>query len=229
MINNKTKKVIVKEWLSFFPSLEEYSSNKCYKIIGPFVIGIELITLPSGEKYRPHFVIYPLYKMDLKACLKYPELMFEFYNTKGLQFNLPYQDLDEQFKEAQIIVAKTLKISLTSHTVSLESFNDLIENELYYNSSYRSHSGKIASLLELKFYASLYVGNQTKIEKILHEILETSENWDMNMFETWFGKFEIWFESLKEIQSKRKLFLDQIESNKQDKKMVKLQVAELIL
>ncbi|MGG5507254.1 MULTISPECIES: hypothetical protein [unclassified Myroides] len=111
--------------------------------------------------------------------------------------------------------------------ICLKSFEDLLDD--YFNRfSGGLHVGQIASLLELRFYAFLYLGNQIQIENTLNQILNASKNWEMQIFEIWFGKFEIWFEGLKSNYSNRKSFLKQIESNKQDKKIAKLYTVSLI-
>ncbi|WP_413512608.1 hypothetical protein [Myroides odoratus] len=192
------------------------------------MMGLELISISGGKNYRPHFVIYPLYKKDLKTCLESPELMFEFFNRKGLQINLPYSDLIEEFKEVHVIVNDSLKISIEDD-VSLEDLNDLIDDYFYNYRCAIKHPGKKAALLELKFYAALYIGDLARIDKILNEILNASKNWEVKMFEIWYGNFEVWFESLKKMQANRRAFLDQIEINKQDKKIAKLKSALLLI
>lgn len=226
-MDNKTKKIIKEVWLKEFPALSAYAQNKLYKIIGSFVCGIELINLPRSENYRPHFVIYPLYKENIKSCLDYPSLMFEFYNSKKLQLNLSYNDVGDKLKEALNIVSNNLQISLKGN-VTLDSFYNLIDNVQKNDATYNSHSGKSASLLELKFYTALYVGSQSQIQNVLNQIEQSSKSWNMNMFETWYVKFDLWFKGLQENVSNRDEFLKQIESNKQDKKIKKLQSSELI-
>ncbi len=49
------KKKVAAEWQSSFPELTQYAENKLYKLLGPLIIGIELIKLPRSPKYRPHF------------------------------------------------------------------------------------------------------------------------------------------------------------------------------
>lgn len=227
-MDNKTKKVIKEEWLREFPDLSAYAQNKLYKLIGSFVCGIELINLPRSEDYRPHFVIYPLYKKNVKSCLEYPELIFQFYDSKKRQIDLSYKDVGEKLKKAISIVLNDLEISLKG-SVSLNSFYNLIDNVQKNEVIYNSHSGKSASLLELKFHSALYVGNQNHIQNILSQIEQSSKNWDMNMFETWYGKFDLWFKGLKEKVNNRDEFLKQIETNKQDKKIEKLCSSELVM
>jgi len=225
-MDNKTKKIVTKEWLRAFPSLRPYAQNKLYKVIGAFICGIELIKLPHIDSYRPHFVIYPIYKKDNKSCLDYPVLMFEFYNSKKLQLNLPYDNVNEKLEDALNIVSNSLQISFEGN-VPLGSFYKLIDD--IQKTEVTSHSGKIASLLELKFFATLHVGSQSQVQSILNQIKQSSKGWNMDMFETWYGKFDLWFSNLEATICNREEFLKQIETNKQDKKIAKLQSSELIL
>ena len=50
----------------------------------------------------------------------------------------------------------------------------------------------------------------------------------MQMFEMWYGKFDLWLQVLQGKASSREDFLKQIEANKQDKKILQLKSSELI-
>lgn len=225
-MDSKTKKIITEEWIKAFSDLKAYNQNKLYKTLGPFVIGIELINLPRSEDYRPHFVIYSLYKKDIKTCLEYPEMLLQFYNSKKLQIDLPYKDPNQKYIAAQTIVSNNLKISFTDNVV-LNKFYELIEDVLQNDIAYKSHSGKIASLFELKFYSALYTGNQSQVQNVLNQIQQAGKNWNMQMFEVWYGKFDLWLQVLQGKASSREDFLKQIEANKQDKKILELKSSEL--
>ena len=74
-IDKEIKKKVTEEWLNAFPQLSAFTQNKLYKVVGPYVIGIELIKSPFTEGYSPYFVIYPLWKKDVKTSLDYPILL----------------------------------------------------------------------------------------------------------------------------------------------------------
>ena len=226
----KIKKQITNDWLKSFPNLYPYAQNKLYKIVGCYIVGIELIKLPRIESYRPHFVLYPLYKANVESCLHSPILMYEFYNNKGLQINLPYSDTSELFKSAQKIISDDLKFNINEEVVILSSFNALTDYFLFNikDAWYKTHSGKRASLLEIKFYAALYSGDINHVQTILSQILEERKGWNMESFEMWYGKFDLWFQDLQEKVIKREAFLKQISINKQDKKIDKLKKSELL-
>jgi hypothetical protein len=225
-MDSKTKRHITEEWLKAFPDLSAYSQNKLYKTIGAFICGVELINLPRSENYRPHFVIYTLFKKDIKSCLEYPALVFEFFDDKKLQLDLPYNDISGHYIAAQNLISQNLKIPFDKN-VSLQQFNELINNVILNDPIYKSHPGKIASLLELKFYAALYVGDKIQAEKILNQIQFESKTWNMQLFETWYGKFDMWIKELQKTIFNRELFLKQIEENRNDKKIIQLKNSEL--
>lgn len=226
-MDSKIKKIITDEWLKTFPNLNALSRNKLYKIIGPFICGIELVNLPRSQEYRPHFVVYSLWKGNVKSCLEYPSLLLQFYDEKKLQIDLPYNDVSDKYKEAQKIVSNNLKISFAEN-VALEKLFSLIDNVLENDITCKFNSGKVASLFELKFYASLYTGNQIQVENVFNQIEQLSKNWNMQMFEIWYGKFDTWLHELKKKQNDRDDFLKQIEANKQDKRIARLQCSELV-
>src|SRR5689334_17085087 len=97
--------MVVDEWQKTFPQLTQYSQFQFLKVIGVVIIGIELVKLPRTEQYRPHFVIYPLWKSDIKSCLDTPIILKEFYNKRGLQYSLPYDTNYIHFEE----VLETIK------------------------------------------------------------------------------------------------------------------------
>lgn len=226
-MDNNVKRIIKEEWLRVFPALSAYAPNKFYKIVGFFICGFELVKLPYSQEYRPHFVVYPLYKRDVKSCMDYPVLMFEFYNHKKLQLNLPYT-VNEKLKDTLNIISDSIQISLDSD-VTLSRFYHFIDDIQREDTVYHSHSGKIASLLELKFYAALYVGNHTLMLNVLEQIEQSSKSWNMQIFEAWCGKFDVWLVGLKELASNRDSFLEQIELNLADKKVSKLRRSELLM
>ena len=91
-----------------------------------------------------------------------------------------------------------------------------------------SHVGQ-AKLLMGKFYGALYLNDKDAIKKVLEELNKTSKSWSPNLFEWKFGKPDAWLQSLQNMIIYRDEFLKQIEINKQDKKITKLQISELTI
>ncbi|HRI30492.1 MAG TPA: hypothetical protein PLQ21_03100, partial [Candidatus Kapabacteria bacterium] len=131
------------------------------------------------------------------------------------------------FNEAIECLKKQVSI-LFAENVSLETLFSLIDNVLENDITCKFNSGKVASLFEFKFYACLYTGDQIQVQYVFNQIEQVSKNWNMKMFEIWYGKFDTWLEELKKKQDNRDEFLKQIEANKQDMKIAKLQYSELI-
>lgn len=226
-IDKDVKKKVTEEWLSAFPQLSAFAQNKLYKIVGCCILGIELIKLPHSDEYRPHFVVYPLWKSDLKKCLDAPSIYFAIKNNRGLQFDIPYLKQGSYFNEAIECLRKQIPI-LPNESVTLKSLFELVDNR-FNDMLVKTNSAEQAKLFELKFYTALYTGNQTQIQDIITQIQQVSKSWNIQMFELWYGKFELWLQSLQEKASSREEFLKQVEANKQDKKILKLKSSEITL
>lgn len=222
-IDKEIKRKVSEDWLNAFSGLSAFAQNKLYKVVGPFIVGIELVKLPHSEDYRPYFVLYPLWKSSLKTCLDSPVILSEIINKKGLQFSIPYLKHNSYFIEAVECLKEQIPVSLNSD-VTLRSLYDLIDS-CFNDVLNKSNSAQQAKLFELKFYTSLYVGSQ--IQNVLNKIDQSSKSWNMSMFETRYGKFDLWFKGLQENVSNREAFLAQIECNRKDKKVAKLQSAGL--
>ncbi|GMQ30637.1 hypothetical protein [Algoriphagus confluentis] len=219
------KKRVTEEWLSSVPQLSAFAQNKLYRVVGCSIIGVELVKLPKVEDYRPHFVLYPLWKGDLKNCLDSPTILLEISNKKGLQFSIPYLKHSAYFNEALECLKKQVSI-LYNENVPLKSLFDLVDSR-FNDILVKSNSAQQAKLFELKFYSALYVGSQSQVQNVLNQIEQSSKSWNMNMFEMWYGKFDVWLQGLREKVSNREDFLKQIEANKQDKKISQLKSSEL--
>lgn len=224
-IDKEIKKKVTEEWLNAFPQLSAFAQNKLYKLVGSCAIGIELIKLPQSEEYRPHFVIYALWKDDIKKCLDAPVLMKQLYNKKGLQFNIAYEKHTAYFNDAIECFKKQISVPLNGD-ITLKSLFEFIDS-LFSEMLVKTNSAEQAKLFELKFYSALYTGNQSQVQGVLNQVQQASKNWNMQMFEMWYGKFDLWLQVLQGKASSREDFLKQIEANKQDKKILQLKSSEL--
>lgn len=219
------KKKIKEDWIDAFPHLSAFAQNKFYKTVGCFVIGIEAVNIPNIEGYKPHLVLYSLWDEDLKKSLETPYVYQCIVNNKGLQFSTPYIKHRDLFNEAVECFKKQIPFSLNDN-VTLKSIFELSSNR-FNDILIKSNSAQQAKIFELKFYAALYTGNQAQIENVLSEIQRESKSWNMRMFDTWYGKFESWFQKLQEKVNNREEFLKQININKQEKKISQLKSSEL--
>lgn len=219
------KKSVRDNWLTAFPELSAFAQNKFYKVTGCLVIGVEAVNIPNIEGYKPHFVVYSLWKEDIKKCLDAPFLYVCVENKKGLQFSVPYLKHGALINEAIECFKEQISISLDGN-IELKSLFALVDSR-FSDMLIKSNPAQQAKLFELKFYTALYTGNQAQIQNVLSTIQQASKSWNMQMFETWYGKFDLWLQSLQATISSRDEFLKQIEVNKHDKKIAQLKSSEL--
>ena len=106
------QKQIQFDWLQSFNQLNSYKYNKLYKKAGCILIGLELILVPNASLYRPHFVIYPLWKEDVPKCLEKPLVMKQLYNSKMMQYDIPIQKHSILLEDAVNCLKKQISISM---------------------------------------------------------------------------------------------------------------------
>ena len=74
---------------------EDYYTQVCKSFdelaLSSIIIGLELIKSPFMDNYSPYFVIYPLWKEDIKTSLDYPILLKAFKNKKGFQYDILFE------------------------------------------------------------------------------------------------------------------------------------------
>jgi hypothetical protein len=224
-ISNEIKKNITKDWLGEFPELSAFAQNKLYKILGPILIGIEIFKQPRADDYRPYFVSYPLWEIDIKKCLEEPIILQEMRNKKGLQFDIPYLKHTNFFPEVIECTKKQVQISFNKD-VQIENLFEVINSQLTHT-LIKSSPVQQAELYKFKFFVTLYIGDVSLINKVLDEIKEVGKNWLPNLFEWKYGKYDTWLQGVREKINQREEFLKQITTNKQDNKLKKLKSSEL--
>ncbi|ANF50322.1 hypothetical protein A0O34_07245 [Chryseobacterium glaciei] len=225
-IDKTIKKKVIEDWHLAFPHLSVYSQNKLYKVVGPVIIGLELIKLPRTEEYRPHFVIYPLWKENVQKTLDIPILLREYYNNKRLQFNIPYEKHSLFFEEVVDYISKQTFLSFVGN-ISLEKLLSVLDDYSRVPPLSAAPNSYLQGVLyQAKLYISLYVSSNAA-ENILQEIQMI--NWDLDHFKACGIDINNWILGLQHSIANRSDFLKQIEINKEDKKISKLQTSELIL
>jgi predicted patatin/cPLA2 family phospholipase len=136
-----------------------------------------------------------------------------------LQFSIPYLKHNSYFNEAIECLKKQIPI-LWNENIALKSLLDLVDSR-FSDILIKSNSAQQAKLF------ALYTGSQSQVQNGLNQIQQASKNWNMQMFEVWYGKFDTWLQGLQEKVKSREEFLKQIEANKQDKKILQLKSSEL--
>ncbi len=222
----KIKKQIIDDWRKPFPQLTVYSNDKLYKIVGAFIIGIELIKLPRTEEYRPHFVCYPLWKNGVKECLNVPIILREFYNSKGLQYSIPYIKHSIYIDNALEHIIRQMPVSFDGD-VDLQDIFKVIDECSGKPPLRAAHNSYLQALLqEAKLNLALYSGSNELIQKILGQI--QNRNWDVEHFKICGVDLSEWLQGLLgKIKEKNKL-ISQIVANKQKKKFLNLKRSEFI-
>ena len=223
-IDKGIKKKVIKDWQNAFPDLTLYGQNKLYKIVGPIVIGLEFINSSNGDTYRPYFVMYPLWEADLKTSLGAPFVLKVYYNKKGLQYSIPYKQHDALFSDAAEYVKKQTPLYIDNN-ISLRSiFSVIDEYSQIPPLSAAANSYLQAVLQEAKMKISLFI-SVTVSESVLGQI--SNRNWDKTHFKSCGVDLVEWLKSLQTTISSRDEFLNQIENNKQSKKICKLKTSRL--
>lgn len=228
IIDKEIKKRVIEDWQNAFPQLTLYTQDKLYKVVGCVIVGLELIKLPRTDEYRPHFVIYSLFgnRMgnNIKACLAGPILLREYYNKKGLQYSIPYEkhnvffnDVLDSIKE-QSPLSFEGNISLKKLTFALDEYCKTPPLSAAPNSYLQ------AGVQEAKLKTALYIGI-AEAQNVLEQI--KNRNWDVNHFKAFGVDVNQWLQSLQRVIINRDEFLQQIETNKKDSKIAKLQSSEL--
>ena len=223
-IDKEIKKKVIEDWQNAVPQLSLYAQDKLYKVVGSLVVGLELIKLPRTEEYRPHFVIYPLWKKDVKSSLDYPILLKEYYNKKGLQYSIPYEKHSTFFNDVLDSIKKQSPLPFEGNLSSIELMPVLDEYSKTPPLSAAPNSYLQAVLQEAKLKIALSISSE-KVKSVLEQIDKRS--WDVNHFKAFGVDVNEWLQSLKDTITNRDEFLKQIEANKQDKKIAKLHSSEL--
>lgn len=225
-IKNVKKKVSL-DWQNAFPELGKFSQNKLYKIVGPLILGLELIKLPGGQEYRPHFVMYSLWDNDLKTCLSRPIMLNEFHDKKGLQFFISYEGHENNFSDAVKSIKNQSLIPLNGDITLKKIFKAIDEHSQKPPLDGIPNSYLHASLQESKLLIALCNDDKIYVQQILSEI--KSVNWDLNHFKLWGVNLKEWMQSIEDkIRNKNQLLIN-INNNKSDKKLDRIKKYNIIV
>lgn len=223
-IDKAIKKKVIEDWQNAFPQLTMYAQNKLYKVVGSCVLGIELIKSPHTESYSPYFVLYPIWKKDVKVSLDYPILLRDFKNKKGYQYDIPYEKHTVFFDDV-VDSVKSQTLLPFEGNISLKKIITAIDDSSQKPPlSAAPNSYLQAVLQEAKCKTALFISNK-EAQNVLEQI--NKKNWDTNHFKACGVDVSKWLQSLQEVITNRDEFLKQIEANKQDKKISQLKSSEL--
>lgn len=223
-IDKTIKKKVIEDWQNAFPQLTMYAQNKLYKVVGSCVLGIELIKSPHAESYSPYFVLYPIWKKDIKASLDYPIFLRDFKNKKGYQYDIPYEKHSVFFDDVVDSVKNQTPLPFEGN-ISFKKIATAIEDSSQKPPlSAAPNSYLQAALQEAKLNIALSISSE-EAQSVLEQINKRS--WDVNHFKACRVDVNEWLQSLRKTIANRDEFLKQIETNKQDKKILQLKSSEL--
>ena len=223
-IDKDVKRKVSEDWQKAFPQLTLYARDKLCKVVGPVIFGLELIKLPRTEEYRPHFVVYPIWKSDVKTSLDFPIILKEYYNKRGFQYSIPYGEHNVLFSDVLDSVKKQTLLPFDGN-ISLKEMKALING--YSRTpplSAAPNSYLQAALQEGKLKIALFIST-SEGQAVLEQIEKRA--WDINHFKVCGVDISKWLQNLQGAVSNRHGFLRQIEDNKQEKGIAKLLSSEL--
>lgn len=223
-IDRTIKKRVIEDWQNAFPQLTMYTQNKFYKVVGCCVVGIELIKSPHTESYSPYFVIYPIWKKDIKTSLVYPIFLRDFKNKKGYQYDIPYEKHSLFLCDVLDIVKNQIPLPFDGNISLANIVSAIDDSSKKIPLSAAPNSYLQALLQESKLKIALFISIEDAL-KVLVEI--NNRSWDIKSFKMWNIDFNNWLQSLQITISRRDEFLIQIEANKKDKKISQLRSSEL--
>lgn len=224
-MDKEIKKKVAEDWVKAFPQLTLYEKNKLYKVVGPVIIGIEMIKLPRTEEYRPHFVMYSLWNKDIKANFYFPIVLKEYYNKNGTQYSIPYEKHIAFFSDVLESIKKQNILPFDGDVHFRKMISAINEYSKTPPLSAAPNSYLQAVLQEAILKITLFI-NKDEAQIILKLI--NKKSWDANHFEACGMEISKWLHNLEQTISDRDEFLKQIEINQQDKKIAKLKRSELI-
>jgi hypothetical protein len=223
-IDKTIKKKVIEDWQNAFPQLTMYAQNKLYKVVGSCVLGIELIKSPHTESYSPYFVLYPIWKKDIKASLDYPIFLSDFKNKKGYQYDIPYEKHSVFFDEVVNSVKNQTPLPFEGNIYLKQLVTSFEDSSQKPPLSAAPNSYLQAVLQEAKLKTALFISIE-EAQKVLEQISKRS--WDVNHFKACGIDVSQWLQGLQVTITNRDEFLKQIEANRQDKKILQLKSSEL--
>jgi len=150
----------------------------------------------------------------------------EYYNKKKLQFSIPYEKHSSYFDEACKSIKEQTPLSFDGD-VPLKHIYTMIDwysNESYLRASPNSYLQ--ARLFQAKLEIALFI-SISEAQIILEEI--SRRKWDINHFKMCKADISTWLKGLHETIENRDAFLKQIEVNKSDKKIGKLNSSAILV
>ncbi|MEL0455919.1 hypothetical protein WJN01_06745 [Flavobacteriaceae bacterium SZ-1-7] len=225
-------KHVKEEWLKAFPNLCPTGSNKFFEILGPMIVGIELVKLSYGDEYRPYMVVSSFWntgiiknklESDFKRRISTPNIYSSLTHSDGRGFNIGYYDTSLIKEASSQIKERFLPLG---QNVSINTFFNYLD--FYKDSSKQAQtSAGEARLLEFKYLVAKYSDDENLSNQIMQCIETGRKVWDMEHFEKWIGNYDAWVKKLENIS--RNELLDVVNKFKLNSQIKKLHDYKLMI
>lgn len=225
-IMNEFKNKIKNDWIQEFSELSAYTNIRLYKIIGPLIVGLELLHVNFANGYRPHFAIYPLWKENIKECFKIPIMFIEFKNFKHLQFSIAYEFHERLLFEVQECVKQQLPFFLDGNIKLSEVIDALNKYEQMPPLSAAPTSYLVGYLQEKILELAICQNSEKDIQIMLDKI--NLSQWNSIHFKACKIDLQNWLQKVNEKSLIKEELIANINRNKLGKKIEKLKFSELL-
>jgi hypothetical protein len=210
------KKVTFEDWQKAFPEFTPYSKERLFRIVGPFVIGIELLRgIKASEQNEYSVVFSSCFLWDFPGQFTNLLVGYYFSNKAGGPLVIKYHEHDKVFKESAACVKTRFPFTYNKDVKLSEIFS--FANLRIYDEQQKQHPDTffLGKLMKMKFYAALYANNMKAANTVLKEI--AAKKW--TTFPVFFLEVDAvkWLEELKEDAKNRDVFMLQVQASKQNK------------
>lgn len=221
MTEKVSSKTITQEWLKSLPGLSMYSGTQLFKILGPLVIGVEIIKIPARGRYAPYFVFIPLVDLKEDGKARGTQIVIQARDTDNRQLFISEEQYD-------VIPPAAIDCVLTQFSIALDQ--DIAQQALYRMvdnfTGWIEVKARIRYIMDfhlIKLHVALYLDDEVQIQESLRSIREVTAVVPANTLAAWFGDFAAWEQQLNTMVTNREAYLEQItEKIKKDKKLSKL-------
>ena len=204
-IDNKIRRQISSDWLSYFPNLKAIKPLKIFQVYDCFLFGIELDILRGNDEYRIYIKLVSLFNLPGRINFDNYILSKFIRDNKNMQFDIPIVHHNTLHKEA--LIATKLQLPF--------EFSDTISKQIIISEIENSSNSRFPSIIELPYkeyefliqFAAVYMEKEASsliFKKYIEKLKELPER-RMNHFvgnkDQWLNKLINEYENPKLLQS----------------------------
>lgn len=217
-------KDILKDWQKQFLLLSPYTSSSLYIKVDVVLLGLKLEKVMSNV-YRPTLTCLPLWENSKKRI---PIFWCELLDNKNLQFDIEYQLHNYLFSSAAECAKEQFGFVFEEEIVLSDLY---IMLDKYFSYRFLKHDPLILyRLFEFKLALALYLNDVKLMDSVKIEIEKESKLWKPTRFKSLFDmSLEEWKDDLYSKYENKDAFMERINLNASDKKILKLKSAHFKL